>query len=296
VSPFSHIIPYDVFILIFCGGKTMAGKQLLGELLIEQNLVSRDVIDSALRVQVGGNRRLGHILVRMKAITADQLAETLAKQLGIPITDISQKFSREISRILPRYLCQQFGVIPLELKENNILDIAMANPSDEEAIIDLENYTGKVIKPCLARHSDIEREISRRIPLTIKDFFTPQTNTWATRAAVAVSLALVLGLSFFTYDYVQKSRYGTVTKTKTHILFNNHDLIVGVEKNGKVSLLGHGAFSRGYYSVSFDKSEFLAVFVHSREKDFSKKQREWLNWAIDQTESDGLTRSLALKN
>ena len=94
----------------------MAAKQLLGKLLIEQNLVSRDVIDSALRVQVGGNRRLGHILVRMKAITADQLAETLAKQLDIPITDISQKFSQETSGIIPRYLCRKFSVIPLALK------------------------------------------------------------------------------------------------------------------------------------------------------------------------------------
>jgi len=106
----------------------MSGKPLLGELLIQQNLVSQDIIDTALRVQVGGNRRLGHILVRMKAITADQLAETLAEQMEIPITDVSRKFSREVSKILPRHLCRQYSVIPLALKENNILELAMANP------------------------------------------------------------------------------------------------------------------------------------------------------------------------
>ena len=274
----------------------MAGKPLLGELLVEQNLVSKDVIDSALRVQVGGNRRVGHILVRMKAITADQLAETLANQLEIPITDIAEKFSRDVSRTIPRYLCRKFDVIPLNFKENNILETAMANPSDEEAISDLENYTGKVIKPCLARHSDIDREISRRIPLTAKDLFTPQANTRATQAAVAISLLLIFGLSFFTYDYVQKARYGTITRTGTHVLFNNHDLILGVEKDGKVSLVGHGAYSKGYYSVSFDNSEFLATFVRSKEKDFSEKQNTWLEWAINQTKSDVLARSLALKN
>lgn len=274
----------------------MSGKPLLGELLTQQNLVSQDVIDTALRVQVGGNRRLGHILVRMKAITADQLAETLATQLGIPITDIGEKFSLEVSRIMPRYLCRQFSVIPLASKENNILEMAMANPSDHDAITDLEHFTGKVIEPCLARHSDIDREISRRIPLTIKDLFTPQTNIWATRAIAAISLALVIGLGVFTYDYIQKTRYGTISTTGTHVLFTNHDLILGVDKNGKVSLLGHGAFSKGYYSVSFDNSEFLAAFVHSREKDFSEKQREWIDWAIKQTDSDVLTRSLALKN
>ncbi len=201
-----------------------------------------------------------------------------------------------MSRIIPRYLCRKFGVIPLELKENNIIETAMANPSDEEAISNLEDYTGKVIEPFLARHSDIEREISRRIPLTVKDFFTPQANTWTTRVVTAISLALVLGLTIFTYNYVQNARYGTVTRSDTHVLFNNHDLIVGVEKDGKISLLGHGAFSKGYYSVSFDNSEFLATFVQGKAKDFSKKQREWLEWAIDQTESDVLTRSLALKN
>ena len=274
----------------------MSGKPLLGELLIQQNLVSQDIIDTALRVQVGGNRRLGHILVRMKAITADQLAETLAEQMDIPITDVSRKFSKEVSRILPRHLCRQYSVIPLASKENNILELAMANPSDEESITDLEHYTGKVIEPFLARHSDIDREIGRKIPLSAKDFFTPQTNTWATRAAAAISLALVLGLSFFTYDYIQKTRYGTMSTTNTHVLFQNHDLILGVDKEGKVSLLGHGAFSKGYYSVSFDDPAFLQAFIKSRERDFSEKQRTWLKWAVAQTNSDVLARSLALKN
>jgi len=273
----------------------MANKPLLGELLIQQNLISQDVIDTALRVQVGGNRRLGHILVRMKAITADQLAETLAKQLSIPIADIAQKFSTDSSRILPRYLCRQFSVIPLTLKDNNILELAMANPADADAITSLEQYTGKVIEPCLARDSEIDKEIGRRIPLTIKDFFTPQANTWATRAVTAISLVLVIGLSAFTYNYVQTARYGTVTKSNTHVLYNNLDLILGVDKEGKVSLLGHGAFSKGYYSVSFDNADFLAAFVHSRDKDFSEKQRAWINWAIKQTGSDSLARSLAMK-
>ena len=40
----------------------MASKILLGELLIQQNLVKQDTINDALRVQVSGNRRLGSIL------------------------------------------------------------------------------------------------------------------------------------------------------------------------------------------------------------------------------------------
>ena len=273
----------------------MSGKPLLGELLIEQGLISQEVIDAALRVQVGSNRRLGHILVRMKAITADQLAETIAKQLDIPITVIAEKFSREVSNILPRYLCRQFGVIPLELKKNNILGMAMADPSDSEAITNLEHYTGKVIEPSLARHSDIDREIGRKIPLTVKDFFTPRANIWATRTVAALALFLVVGLCFFTYNNIQTNRYGTISTTATHTLYKNHDLIIGIDQSGKISLLGHGAFSNGYYSVSFDSPDILRAFVKSKKKDFSEKQRNWLEWAIEKTNSNSLTKALATK-
>lgn len=273
----------------------MTAKPFLGELLVKNGFLQQEIIDEALRIQVGSNRRLGHILVRMKTITADQLAETLAKQLDIPITDIAEKYTREVSRILPRYLCRQYNVIPLELKQNNVLVIAMADPSEGESIASLEHYTGKVIEPCLARHSDIEKEIGRRIPLTLNDFFTPQTNTWATRAVAALSLILVIGLSLFTYDYVKKTRYGTVTSTDTHVLFTNHDLIMGIDKNGKISLLGHGAFSKGYYSVTFNNFESLEAFIHSKEKDFSEKQRDWIDWAIKQIDAVDIDRAIAPK-
>jgi hypothetical protein len=58
-----------------------------------------------------------------------------------------------------------------------------------------------------------------------------------------------------------------------------------VDRAGKISLLGHGAFAEGYYSVSFDNTETLKDFVNSRAKDFSEKQRSWLEWAIKQTTS-----------
>jgi hypothetical protein len=267
-------------------------KHRLGELLVQQNLVSQETVDTALRVQVGGNRRLGYILVRMKAITTDQLAETLAQQLDTPIIIIADKFSPEVKKAVPRYLCRQYGILPLAFKQNNILEVAMSDPSDGDAISDLEHYTGKVIEPFLARHSDIDREIGRRVQLSMKDFFTPQTNIWATRTVAVLALILVFGLGFFTYDYIQQNRYGTVSTTDTHVLYKNHDLILGVDNIGKISLLGHGAFAKGYYSVSFDNPDTLNAFAKSREKDFSEKQRNWLKWAIGQASSNSLTRDI----
>lgn len=274
----------------------MLGKPRLGELLIEEKLVSQDVIDTALRIQTCTNRRIGHILVRMKAISADQLAETLQKQLAVPIIDIEEHFTAEVKSVLPRYLCRQYDVLPLRIKDNNILEMAMSNPADSEAINSLEQYTGRVIEPLLARHSDIAKEIGRRIPLGPRDFFTPQATVLTTRIVAATAFLLVLALGFFTFDYIQKNRYGTVSATDNHVLYKHHDLILGIEKSGKISLLGRGAFSQGFYSISFDNADNLKAFVQSRTADFSEPQYSWLMWAMEQTAFQKFSGNLAASN
>lgn len=258
----------------------MPKKIRLGELMVQQNIVSQNTIDTALRLQVGSNRRLGHILVRMKEITADKLAETLAEQLQIPIITVADKFSPEANKVLPRYLCRQYDVLPLAIKENNILEVAMADPCDEEANNNLEHYTGMAIHPLLARHSDIHREIPRRIPLGLKDFFTPRFNIYLTRIGVTVCLALLLLLAGFTYQYIHRATYGTVTVNKEFTLYKNHDLLVGVDNNGSISLLGRGAYADGYYSVSFKDKDGLQAFLKNRQTDFSEKQKGWLSWLM----------------
>lgn len=273
----------------------MTNKQRLGEILIQQKLVSQDIIDKALRTQVGGNRRLGHILVRMKAITDDQLVETLASQLDIPICDITSKFSPEVRGLIPRYLCRQYGVLPLTLQSNNILELAMADPADEEAQNDLEQYTGKVIEPYLARHSDIDREIPKRIPFGLKDFFSPRSNTMFTRIGVVVCLAFVVLLGGFTYRYIHDTLYGTISVTAESTIYKNHDLMLGFDKNGKINFLGRGAFAKGYYSVSFNDPVILHAFLKSRQTDLSDKQKSWLDWVIAKEQDRNPVNSLTAK-
>ncbi len=271
----------------------MTNKQRLGELLIQQKLVTQDTIDQALRTQVGGNRRLGHILVRMKVITDDQLVETLASQLDLPICDIASRFSPEVCGTVPRYLCRQYGVLPLALKDNNILELAMANPADEEAKSDLENYTGKVIEPYLTRYSDIDREIPKRIPLGLKDFFSPRSNTRLTRIGVAVCLVLVVLLGSFTYRYIHNVTYGTISVTVDSTIYKNHDLMLGFDNNGKINFLGRGAFAKGYYSVSFNDQVVLSAFLKSRQVDLSDKQKSWIDWVLAKEQMRSPVKSLS---
>lgn len=260
----------------------MEAKKRLGELLVQQKIVNQEIVNDALRVQVGGNRRLGHILLKMGAISDDQLANTLSQQLDIPLTNIDEVFSTNAKQILPRYLCTKYSALPLALQANNIMLTAMADPSDQEAIRDIENYTGKIVVTCLAKQSDIASAIPKKVPYSIKDISNPQCNTRFNRAIATVALVLVTILGVTTYNYIQTAKYGTVSQLAHSTLYEHHDLMLDFDNSGKISLLGRSAFADGYYSVSFDNLATLKAFTQSRKNDFSMEQAKWLDWVLNE--------------
>lgn len=259
----------------------MATKRLLGELLIQQNLVDEDTINDALRVQVGGNRRLGSLLVRMGRLSEDQLVEVLAAQLNVELTDINKNFSLEVRKKLPRYLCRKYDAIPLKLKNNNILEVAMSDPTDYQAIHDLEHYTGNVVEPRLARHSDIAAGTAKHIPYSLNDFISPHASILFTRVAIAVTLILAVAVAGFSYRYIYNAKYGTVSKSIDATIYKNHDLMLGFDNKGTINFLGHGAYSQSYYAVSFNDMDALKSLITNRKADFSEEQKTWLEWVIN---------------
>ncbi|MBV1905334.1 MAG: Flp pilus assembly complex ATPase component TadA [Pseudomonadales bacterium] len=60
-----------------------AGKALLGEMLTARGLVSPEDVDKALQIQASVGGRLGALLVRIGAISEDQLLGVLAEQLSV---------------------------------------------------------------------------------------------------------------------------------------------------------------------------------------------------------------------
>ncbi len=258
----------------------MVAKKRLGELLVEANLITEEECAQALKMQVGGTRRLGHILVQMGAITSDQLLEILSDQFELPILDLDQEFSSEAKSIMPRYLCRKYEVIPLGIIKEKILKLGMADPSDSEAITDVENFTGKAVQPCLARASDINLAIKRHIPFSLRDFFNPQSYTRWAKGASALALILIIAVAGFTFRFYSQTKYGSITKTADATIYKNHDLMVGIEDNGTTTLLGRGAYANGYYSISFHSPEALATFLEHKKGDLSTNQYEWAKWAI----------------
>lgn len=256
-------------------------RKRLGEILVEKNLATQDKVDKALRLQVSGNRRLGYLLLNMNVISDEKLRDVLSEQMGVEKIDIEEKFSKDAVSVLPRYLCRKYTVLPLSKDNDNVLNLAMMDPSDDAAISDIESYTGMVVNPLLAREKDISAAITRLIPFTFKDIFNHQVYGRAAKIATSVAILLLVVIGWASYEYIDKELHGTVKEINGMTTYANHDLMLGVEGMDKISLLGHGAYTKGFYSVNFTSVEALKTFIEQKRKNFSNKQADWLFWVIN---------------
>ena len=264
----------------------MAEKKRLGDLLLAAGVIRQEDLDKALAIQAGSDRRLGYLLINMDIISEKELQSVLSEQLGIPIVDVYSAFNAEVKKLIPRYLCRKYNIIPLGLADHNLLTIAMVDPSDHEAVSTLEQFTGKVLQPCLAAHSEIDSAIARYIPWSPRDLFNRQNARKLTGAAVILALALTI-LTVVQYNSDRaKARFGTKQVTETAVLYQHHDLMLTFERSGKITLSGHGAHARGSYSITFNSLASLKRFIRNKRNDFSLEQQKWINWVLgNQTRS-----------
>ncbi|MFC1533335.1 ATPase, T2SS/T4P/T4SS family [Thermodesulfobacteriota bacterium] len=135
--------------------KNSFSRRKLGELLIETGLLAVEQLTEALKVQHETSKRLGEILIEMKFISEEEMAFALAMQLRIPYIDLSDYSIKDnVIENIPREISRKFICVPIEL-DNNILNVAMADPLDLNMIKDLQFITGYNIQPSISTPSQI---------------------------------------------------------------------------------------------------------------------------------------------
>jgi MSHA biogenesis protein MshE len=104
----------------------------LGDLLLQQNLISPEQLKLALeqQKQKHAGLKLGRILVDNGFVTEENISETLAKQLDIPYVNLEHfHIKPELVRLLPESQARMFHAIVLE-DRNGMLLVGMADPTD----------------------------------------------------------------------------------------------------------------------------------------------------------------------
>lgn len=139
----------------------------LGNLLIQQQLVSAENIDKALQLQAATGKRMGAILVDKGWVSETDLLKILGKQLGIPYINLRPGlWDPAISNILNREVCQRFMVFPL-FRVHKKLILATSDPQDLHALDEIRKLTGYAIKLVLAKNEEIARQFKESVDTDI---------------------------------------------------------------------------------------------------------------------------------
>jgi type IV pilus assembly protein PilB len=132
-------------------------KGKLGELLVQAKRVSDDQLKKAVDMQriLGG--KLGTVIVKLGFITDEDLTRFLAKQENLPIADLDQiVIPANLVQSLPREVLERHQVMPIRSKDG-VLTLAMSDPTDFEAIDEIQFLAGCTIDITMASRAQITR-------------------------------------------------------------------------------------------------------------------------------------------
>lgn len=134
----------------------------IGDILIEQGLITPQQLKEALESQKNGNKkRLGEIFVETGVITREVLYDILQYVYETEYVDLSDYvIDPEVISLIPEKVASQFKLIPISKSDDELI-IAMANPLDVYAIDFVRGHTKiKKIKSLLAPEEDILNTIN----------------------------------------------------------------------------------------------------------------------------------------
>jgi len=122
----------------------------LGDVLIQEGLVTREQLAQALAEQRTGGHRLGYVLVKLGLVQEVEITRLLARQYRMPAVDLSRfEVDPRIIKLIPAEVAIKNCVLPLK-REGRTLTVAMADPLNQGLLQDLKFITRFDLFPVIA--------------------------------------------------------------------------------------------------------------------------------------------------
>jgi type IV pilus assembly protein PilB len=136
-------------------------KKRIGEVLIDQGLITPEQLNAGLEEQKKSKLQLGKCLVKLGFISEDKLVAVLSAQLDIQHVVLDNfTFNRTLVQLIPEDMAKRYKVIPL-FEKDGVLTVAMADPTNLRTIDHIKFKTGKEIEPVIATEKSISAAIER---------------------------------------------------------------------------------------------------------------------------------------
>ncbi|HTY23065.1 MAG TPA: ATPase, T2SS/T4P/T4SS family, partial [Desulfomonilaceae bacterium] len=134
-------------------------KDRLGEMLLRENIIDPDQLEQARDFQRNNGGTVYGALVKLDYLTEDDVVEFLARKLDRPTITLDEiDVDLDSLRLIPVGIAQKYLVIPYG-QLNSTLHVAMADPTDLNAIDDIKFMTGLAVEISIATESEIRKAL-----------------------------------------------------------------------------------------------------------------------------------------
>lgn len=142
-------------------GVSMAFERMkLGEMLLKKKLITKEQLDTAIEYQKSLGGKIGNIIVKLGYMTDEALTREIARHYNMEVTDLANMILPvNLLKAVPKDIIEKHHLIPVH-QTNSVLTVAMSDPTDYEALDELQFVTGKKIETTLATRDSIKRAIA----------------------------------------------------------------------------------------------------------------------------------------
>jgi type IV pilus assembly protein PilB len=140
---------------------SMSNTNRLGELLVREKLISLAQLRQAQEEQQRSGQNLGYTLARLGYISDAEITNFLSQQYRVPTVNLDEyEIDADIVKLVSKDQCERHRVIPIS-RAGTSLVVAMADPTNLNAIDDLKFLTSYNIDPVIASETQIVNAIER---------------------------------------------------------------------------------------------------------------------------------------
>jgi type IV pilus assembly protein PilB len=133
----------------------------LGELLVREKLISLQQLRQAQEEQRKTGTKLGYALAKLGFISDDEITKFLSTQYRVPAIDLNAvEIDAELARLVSREVCERHTIVPVA-RSGASVTVAMADPTNLNAIDDIKFLTGFNVDVVVAAESAIQQTIER---------------------------------------------------------------------------------------------------------------------------------------
>ena len=139
-----------------------AKNMLIGEMLLEEGIITKEQLKDALEEQKRTGTKIGEILIKMRYISKEILWTFLGYQMGVPFINLDEvgELRPYVLNFLPEPLMRNEKLIPVS-KQGKVITVAMSDPLNFLVVDDLKATTRSEIDTRLAPPEDIKKMIDK---------------------------------------------------------------------------------------------------------------------------------------